>query len=108
MDALRHLAGPGISLWSDPETPFADGDLLAGGSVTGVGPSALEHGQAARLAHRLSAVHAASGGTDGVVPGPPPAGGVRPGGGKLILGPPFTAPGLPPAAAPGVPGTGGG
>jgi hypothetical protein len=53
MDALRQLAGPGISVWSDPETPLPDGDLLAGGSVTGVGPSALEHGQAARLARRL-------------------------------------------------------
>src|SRR4051812_42829083 len=99
MDALRHLAGPGISLWSDPETPFADGDLLAGGSVTGVGPSALEHGQAARLAHRLSAVHAASGGTDGLVQVPAPAGGMRPDVANLMLGLPFSAEGLAAAEA---------
>ena len=99
MDALRHLAGPGISLWSDPETPFPDGDLLAGGLVTGVGPSALDHGQAARLAHRLSSVHAASGGTEGLVQVPAPARGMRPEVANLMLGLPFSAEGLAAAEA---------
>jgi transaldolase len=92
MDALRHFAGPGISVWSDPETPIPDRDLLAGGAVTGVGPSAPARGQAARLARRLAAVHVASGGTDGLVQ--VPAGDGSPDAANLMPGLPFSAEGL--------------
>ncbi len=97
MEALRSLAGPGISVWSDPATPIPDRDLLAGGAVTGVGPSAPSRGQAARLARRLAAVHAASGGTDGLVQ--VAAGDDSAAAANLMPGLPFSAEGLAAAEA---------
>jgi transaldolase len=94
---LRQLAGPGISVWSDPETLIPDRDLLAGGAVTGVGPSAPARGQAARLARRLAAVHAASGGTDGLVQVPASDG--SPAAANLMPGLPFSVEGLAAAEA---------
>lgn len=91
MEALPQLAAPGVSVWSDPDAPLPDGDLLAGGTVTGVGPSAPARAQAARLAGRLAGVHAATGGSDGLVQVGP---GIRLDAANLMPGLPFSAPGL--------------